>query len=239
MRKKYARRILASALVAGAFVAGWHLKVQGKDAPQETSSKGATPKETASRLSFHQQEFIHPLVVDVMVGGGVDWQNLGNGTETTVCSLNLSSPYMFDLFENLYRLGRPLLSLEANKNLLSFNVVNRDGRVWVEWEGEHGAFVNYSRIGRSPSGVEIVEVHESGGGSGVNMDVAFFRIETELLFPQKNERKVLTILGTIWLGDRYKGRIVYEDGVLHIPANENRFGGGGSRDDSPLSVPIP
>lgn len=263
MKFKRAQWVLVSVLVAGAFVAGWHLKARGGDAAQETSSTGAAAKEKASWLSFHQEEFIHPLVVDVMVGSGIDVNNLGASEETTVCSLNLSSPYMFDLFDNLYRLSRPLLDWEEREKLLSFNVVNQDGRVWVKWQGEHGAFVHYSHIGTSSSGVEIVQVRGSGGGTGVFCQVAFFKIETEPIFPEKderyvsairdavanvmpktdglapNERKVLKILGKLDIGDRYKGRIVYEDGILHISANENRLGGGSHMDNLSLSVPVP
>lgn len=197
-----------------------------KEAPK-TPKTDAAPKEAASRYAFHQEKYIHPLVVGAMVGSSPETE--------TVCSLNLSSPYMFDLFDNLYRLGGPL---DTAKELLEFDVKERGGRTWVEWEGEHGAFLMYSHIGTSPSGVEIIEFRESGGGSGVFVSAAFFKIESRRSFPDNNERTELTILGKIWLGDRYKGQIVYQNGKLHIPVNESRFGPGGPRDESPLSVPI-
>lgn len=194
-----------------------------------TETAPETPKtDAASRYAFHQEKYIHPLVVGAMVGSDPETE--------TVCSLNLSSPYLFDLFDNLYRLGGPL---DTPKELLEFDVKKRDGRTWVEWEGLHGAFLMYAHVGTSPSGAQIVEFYESGGGTGVFGTVAFFKIETDRSFPDNKERTALNILGTILLGDRYKGRIVYENGVLHIPANESRFGPGGPRDDSPLSVPIP
>ena len=231
--KRFAWVILGTGLAAlgAVFALGLldHTTFGQAEAGADQAKVSETKELTASNpYSFHQKKFIHPLVVGAMIGSDPKTE--------TVCSLNLSSPYMFDLFDNLYRLGGPL---DMSKELLGFELKEWNGQTWVEWEGEHGAYLMYSHIGTSPSGVEIVESRESGGGSGVFATVAFFKMETEMSFPEKKERTALKILGKIWLGDRYKGSIVYEDGVLHIPVNEGRFGPGGPRDDSPLSVPIP
>ena len=235
MKFKRAQWVLVSVLVAGAFVAGWHLKARGGDAAQETSKTDAAPKHP----SFRQEEYIHPLGLGVMVNGGVS-------------SLNLSVGYVGILFGKYWLQlgGDDDYGFKEMDKLLGFGFKERDGRSWVRWEGEHGAYIEYIHIGTSPSGVEIVEYRESGGGTGVFCDVALFKIATEKTYwhiwqdtPEKEERTILKILGTINLGDRYKGRIVYEDGVLHIPVSEGRFGPGGPRghrgEGSPLSVPIP
>ena len=166
--KRFAWIILGAGLGAfGAFfLPGMLGQTTGKAEADEDQAAVSETKELAAPnpYSFHQKKFVHPLVVGVMVGD--------NPKTETVCSLNLSSSYMFDLFDNLYRLGGPL---DTPKELLGFDVKKRDGRTWVEWEGKHGAFLMYAHIGTSPSGVEIVEIHESGGGTGVIVTVAFFQ----------------------------------------------------------------
>ncbi len=160
------------------------------------------------RYSFIRQEFIHPLIIRELRG----W--LSDRGET-ISSVNLVSANRSNQFHG------------------EFNVNERDERLWVEWEGSKTEYFIYSHIATSPSGVEIVESYDRGGGSGVFGSVGLFCFEYDRALENDSagkmttrERVILKSLGSIGLGDRYKGEITYEDGFLIIGPDHGWFNRG-------------
>ena len=76
----------------------------------------------------------------------------------------------------------------------------------------------------------MVECYDCGGGSGIFGYVALFCLDpdralgdscSETIFTR--ERSVLKTLGSISLGDRYEGKIIYKDKFLTISPDEGRI----------------
>lgn len=158
-----------------------------------------------SYYSFAREEFIHPLIVRELLG----W--ISDSAETTV-GVDLAS------------------SNRSNRFYGEFEVNERDGRSWVKWTSSERESFTYAYIATSPSGVEMVECYDWGGGSGVFGSVGLFCLEFDRALREDREGKVSTrervilkTLGSIGLGDRYKGDITYEDGFLVIGPDTGWF----------------
>lgn len=158
-----------------------------------------------SRYSFVREEFIHPLIVRELLG----W--LSDPVETIV-AVDLAS------------------ANRSNRFFGEFLASTRDGRAWVEWAGTERESFAYAHIATSPSGVQIVECSDRGGGTGVFGSVGLFSLECDRALGLDPEGKISTrarvllkSLGTISLGDRYNGKITYQDGLLVIGPDEGWF----------------
>ena len=163
-----------------------------------------------SRYSFAREEFVHPLIVRELLGS--EW--LSDSTETVI-SVDIVS------------------SNRSNRFYGEFNVSDRDGRSWVKWANSEREFFTYAHIATSSSGVEMVECYDCGGGSSVFGSVGLFCLEYDRALEgdrdgevYTRERVILKTLGTILLGDRYKGEITYEDGFLVIGPDNGWFNRG-------------
>jgi len=172
------------------------------------ASEGGKSSLEHSRYSFVRKEFVHPLIVRELLG----W--ISDSTET-VTSVNIAS------------------SNESNRFYGEFKINPRDGRSWVKWTSSEGEFFVYAHIATSPSGVEMVECYDCGGGSGVFGSVGLFCLEFDRALGEDHEGKVSThervilkTLGSIGLGDRYKGEITYEDGFLVVGPDNGLFNRG-------------
>jgi len=160
------------------------------------------------RYSFVRQEFIHPLIIRELLGWISDRRE-------TIVSIDISSANQSNRFHG------------------EFNVNDRNGRSWVEWVGSERQFFMYSHVATSPSGVEMVECYDCGGGSGVFGSVGLFSFERDRALGEDEERKldtreryILKILGSIALGDRYGGEISYVGGFLTIGPDNGWFNRG-------------
>ena len=180
----------------------------------ETPKTDAAPKEAASRYAFHQAEYVHPRIVQDMLG----WMSDKHGSVVCV-DLDAGN--------------------DSNQYSGAYDVVKRAGRTFVEWKGTRGESFSYEYIGTSPSGVHMIVCYDRGGGSGLSGSVALFRMETDRTFVGNRKRTLLKILDHISLGDRYDGSITYENGTLKIGADEGPFKGGDGPRDKPLSIPVP
>ena len=161
-----------------------------------------------SRYSFAREEFVHPLIVCELLGCLSDTTETINGVD--IASSNRSNRFYGD-----------------------FTVDDSDGRSWVKWVGSEREIFSYAHIATSSSGVEMVECYDCGGGSGVFGSVGLFCLEHDRASGEDRdgklstlERVILKSLGSIGLGDRYKGKITYEDGFLVIGPDKNRFNRG-------------
>ena len=111
----------------------------------------------------------------------------------------------------------------SNRFYGDFSVHRRNDKLWVKWEDGDREFFEYSHIATSPTGVEIVECYDCGGGSGVFGSIGLFCLEYDraLEVDRKQnvstcERVILKSLGSVCLGDRYKGKITYKDERLIV-----------------------
>lgn len=157
------------------------------------------------RYSFVREEFVHPLIVKELIG----W--LSDSFETTI-SVDLAS------------------ANRSNRFFGDFSVREEMGRVWVGWRNDQHESFTYSHISTSPSGVQMVECHDCGGGSGVFGWVVLLTLECDRSLIDLSEgsistreRVLLKTLGSIHLGDRYSGEIVYRDGKLIIGPDNGWF----------------
>jgi hypothetical protein len=160
---------------------------------------------TESPFSFVREEFVHPLVVQELVGWLSD-------TAPTTTSVDL------------------LAARSSNRFFGPIRVSQSGAQVFVRWEGERGESFVYTHLATSPSGVEMLQCFESGGGSGIFGHVVLLSLSRDRSLVEDNagavglhERRLLKTLGSISLGDRYVGELKYEDGLLVIPADTGRF----------------
>ncbi len=177
------------------------------------SSEGGMPSSLEqSRYSFCREEFVNPLIIRELLG----W--ISDSTETIV--------------------GVDIVSANrSNRFYGEFNINDRNGRSWVEWVGSGRQFFMYSHVATSPSGVEMVECYDCGGGSGVFGSVGLFSFERDRALGKDEEGKLntrerymLKTLGSIALGDRYGGEISYVDGFLMIGPDNGWFNRGQETD---------
>jgi len=159
-----------------------------------------------ARYSFTRDEFVHPLVVRELLGWLSD-------PAATIVAIDLT------------------LANRSNRFFGEFSVNAREGRAWVKWVGTHAESFTYAHIATSPSGVQIVECYDCGGGSGVFGSVGLFSLECDRCLEEDGRatkmytrtRVLLKSLGSITLGDRYAGKITYQDGLLIIGPDEGWF----------------
>lgn len=153
--------------------------------------------------SFEREEFVHPLIVRELLGWISD-------PEATVVALDLAS------------------ANNSNRFFGEFSQTVRDGRTWIEWGCVEREWFSYSHIATSPSGIQMVECYDCGGGSGVFGSVGLFSFEHDRALAAGVEmsapsRILLKTLGSVSLGDRCRGQIIYNDGILAIGPDEGLF----------------
>ena len=185
-----------------------HLAVRNTIYGQESSETNILSPLDYNRYSFVREEFIHPLIIRELLG----W--FSDSTET-IASVNLVS------------------ANRSNQFAGEFNANERDEKLWIEWKSRGRESFVYTYIATSPSGIEIIECYDWGGGSGIFGSVGLFCIEYDRALAEDSEGKISTrervilkSLGSIGLGDRYKGEITYEDGFLVIGPDNGWFSRG-------------
>jgi hypothetical protein len=154
------------------------------------------------RFSFTREEYVHPLIVSELSGWISD-------AHETVIAIDLAS------------------ANHSNRFFGEYSLREYNGRLWVEHRGSQGESFCYSHIATSPSGVQMVECYDCGGGSGIFGHVLFLSLECDRSVTENRdgavttrERILLKTLGSIGLGDRYNGTVFYEDEHLVIGPDE-------------------
>lgn len=158
-------------------------------------------------------------------------------------------PFLLQEFTNPMSDNRPPMvttmdvAAAFGSNKYFEDVKRRDDWVFAERKELIGAptyeSFTYRWLGKTASGVHVLETGSSGGGSGVFMDLMFVRFsEGEIMWGDKTSKQLLmTIMGTYQLGDRYQGGIeVLADKVLVHPAPAQQ-GGGSVEKDVELKFP--
>ena len=174
------------------------------------------------RYSFVREEFIHPLIVKELLG----W--LSDSHEPIV-AVNLTA------------------ANDSNRFFGDFTHYRYNGKLFVKWQ-EGRQFFIYRHIATSPSGIEMVDCTNCGGGSGQFRSVGLFHLEQDRAVAHAQvrpsaamgvltrERAIIRTLGSISLGDRYDGKVVYRDGVLSAGPDTGWFGRG---DEASRAVEVP
>lgn len=156
------------------------------------------------RYSFVREEYIHPRILQELRG----WISDRN---STIVGIDLAAANRSNRFHG------PVA------------VVDMGDEQWIRWTGDDEAF-EYRYVASSPSGIHMVECRDWGGGSGVFGSVLLLGLTQERCLdadspgtPVSRNQVVIKMLGQIPLGDRYSGKIDYEDGLLVIGADEGWF----------------
>lgn len=151
--------------------------------------------------SFVSEEFVHPLIVRELSGWISD-------LSAAVVAVDLTA------------------ANRSNQFFGDFMWYGSEGGVTVICNGERGEYFTYEHIAESHSGVHMVSCRDCGGGSGVFCHVGLFAFQCDRVLSREKEmtgtrdRILVKSLGSIGLGDRYAGNIVYQDGFLKIQANQ-------------------
>lgn len=82
----------------------------------------------------------------------------------------------------------------------------------------------YREVGRSSSGVHVLETAYSGGGSGIFMDVLLIRFDYQkVLYEQTTrDRLVMRCVGVVTLGDRDDGKVTLKGDDLILGKSRYR-----------------
>lgn len=153
----------------------------------------------SAKYSFIDSEFINPRILDDLCGWLSD-------TGSQVVSINIadsnkSNRYFGEVDSEKSDSGFPLITC-----------TNKEG--WV----------SYKYIGRSFSGLHIVQTWSNGGGAGIFCHVLLVTLSLDAVLEyggseyEKKSRYVIKLIGSFPLGDRYEGEITYRFGFLSIPA---------------------
>lgn len=153
-------------------------------------------------FSFIRHELVHPLIVKELLGWISD-------SSSTVTSIDVKS------------------ANKSNRFFGDIEIKEIDGRMWVNWTREKRTF-SYSHVSRTPSGIDILECHDRGEGSGVFGSVGLFSWMADYAYDENFDasfrlRRNLTIVGSVALGDRYSGSITYKNGALRVGPDEGWF----------------
>lgn len=150
----------------------------------------------SARYSFINPEFINPQILTNLSGWLSD-------TGDQIVSINISE------------------SNDSNRYHGDVSAEETDGYPIVTSSAEEG-WVSYKYIGRSLSGVHIVQTWSNGGGSGVFSEILLVTLSSDSTLESngvsysKKSRYVIKLVGSLHLGDRYQGQVKYRFGVLSI-----------------------
>jgi hypothetical protein len=89
-------------------------------------------------------------------------------------------------------------------------------------DGSRGWFA-YRRLGTLSGGVHVLEIAESGGGSGVFTSLLLVQFAVDFEYDERGARKhrlVMRRLGEIGLGDRYAGTVTVTSRAIEIGADQ-------------------
>lgn len=188
--------------VAGFFRDDIH-GIIGKNVFTLTPKTGLIRDLESAKYSFVDSEFINPRILDDLCGWLSD-------TGDQIVSINITD------------------SNKSNRYFGDIDVEKSDSRFPIVTCSTEEGRISYKYIGRSFSGLHIVQTWSNGGGSGVfcNVLLVTLSLDSALEYDgakyEKKSRYVIKLIGSLPLGDRYEGEISYKSGILTIPACRGR-----------------
>lgn len=142
--------------------------------------------------------------------------------------VELLNPWISDSEEQIMSV---CLSQNRSNRFGDFKISKETGTSPTVYTKNQGSYCSYQHIGKAGK-VDIIMVRQSNGGTMVSTDLFFVHIEKQMTFAISGNtlRKsvpmwILRKVGSIPLGDRYRGNITLRDNVLHIPKDMNNFSG--------------
>jgi hypothetical protein len=188
--------------VAGFFRDDIH-GVIGRNIFSLTPKTGLIRDLEGAKYSFIKSEFINPRILDDLCGWLSD-------TGDQIVAINITD------------------SNKSNRYFGDIDIKKSDpGFPIVTCTYEEG-WVSYKYIGRSFSGLHIVQTWSNGGGSGIFCNVVLVTLSLDAALEydadkyKKTSRNVVKLIGSFPLGDRYDGNIGYKFSILTIPACKGR-----------------
>ena len=153
----------------------------------------------SAKYSFVNSEYINPRILEDLIGWLSDTGN--QVVSINVSDSNRSNRYFGNITHEEKESGYPLVTSSHD-----------DG--WF----------SYQYLGRSFSGLHLVQTWSNGGGSGIfcNIILVTLSLDSALEYGkdknEKSTRFLLKLIGSLPLGDRYEGTVSYKFGFLAIPA---------------------
>lgn len=157
----------------------------------------------SSKYSFVNSEFINPRIMEDLTG-------LLSDTGDQVVSINVSDSnrsnrYFGDITHEQTKNGFPRVTSSYDEGWFS-----------------------YQYLGRSLSGVHLVQTWSNGGGSAIFCNIALVTLNLDSALKCANEQQekttrfVIKLIGSLPLGDRYEGSVSYKFGFLSISACQGK-----------------
>ena len=149
----------------------------------------------SAKYSFVDSEFINPRILEDLIGWLSDTGD--QIVSINVADSNRSNRYFGDITHQQTENGFPRVTSSYDEGWFS-----------------------YQYLGRSFSGIHILQTWSNGGGSGIFCNIVFvtLSLDSAFVYDKKNTRFVIKLVGLLPLGDRYEGSISYKFGFLTIPA---------------------
>lgn len=153
------------------------------------------------RYSFTHDEFINPFIIRDLYG----WlSDVGDQVVAIdISGANKSNRYFTEQVEVSGDKKTPIVSAK---------------------DGEQN--FSYQYLGRTFSGIHLLRISDSGGGSGIFCSIMFVTLSLDIaveLSPNttaRTERFVVKKIGSLPLGDRYDGKLWFRYGLLYVgPSN--------------------
>lgn len=149
-----------------------------------------------ARYSFSKPEFVNPMIIGDLYG------------------------WISDLGDQIVSVNVPAAN-ESNRYFADITVKDGDLHPIVSARQDESSFT-YQYLGCSFSGVHLLRIWSSGGGSGVFCAIMLVTLSAESAVDinldgvRKVERLIVKKIATIPLGDRYEGKVSYRFGLLTI-----------------------
>ena len=153
----------------------------------------------SAKYSFVSSEFINPRILEDLIGWLSDTGS--QVVSINVADSNRSNRYFGDITHKETESGFPRVTSSHDEGWFS-----------------------YQYLGRSFSGVHLVQTSSNGGGSGIfcNILLVTLSLDSALEYGKdrnkKSTRFVIKLIGSLPLGDRYEGSVSYKFGFLTIPS---------------------
>jgi len=153
----------------------------------------------SAKYSFIGSEFINPRILEDLIGWLSDTGD--QVVSINVADSNRSNRYFGDITHQQTKSGFPRVTSSFDEGWFS-----------------------YQYLGRSFSGVHLVQTWSNGGGSGIFCNIVLVTLSLDSAFDygkeqnEKSTRFVIKLIGSLPLGDRYEGSVSYKFGFLTIPA---------------------
>lgn len=95
---------------------------------------------------------------------------------------------------------------------------------WVRADRDEGGYFQYKWLGRLDNGMHVLQTADSGGGSGIFMDLLVLKESTAESFWSEGQytQKLFSVVRSIGLGDRFDGDIRLLDNMVFVSGAGDR-----------------